>query len=61
MAEQGEHIALVLSDVVMPVMGGIALVHTLRQQGWETPVILLTGHPMGEELDEMSEKNWSPG
>ncbi len=51
--EEGERIALVVSDVVMPVMGGIALFHTLRQKGWQMPVILLTGHPMGKELDEL--------
>ena len=41
---------MVLSDVVMPVMGGIPLFHALKQKGWEIPVILLTGHPMGKEL-----------
>lgn len=51
MEEQGEQIALVLSDAVMPVMGGIALFHALRERGWRTPVILLTGHPLGEELE----------
>ena len=51
--EQREHIALVLSDVVMPVMGGVALFHTLRERGWQVPVVLLTGHPMDEELDEL--------
>jgi len=45
-------IALVLSDVVMPVMGGVALLHALRQKGHTMPVVLLTGHPMEQtELD----------
>jgi CheY-like chemotaxis protein len=38
-------------------MGGVALFHTLREQerlqNWQTPVILLTGHPMHKELDEL--------
>jgi two-component system cell cycle sensor histidine kinase/response regulator CckA len=55
MHEQGDQVALVLSDVVMPVMGGIALFHALREQGWTTPMILLTGHPMDKELDALSE------
>jgi len=53
MGERGEHVALVLSDVVMPGMGGIALFRALREKGWQMPVILLTGHPMGKELDEL--------
>ncbi len=53
MEEQGENIDLVLSDVVMPGMSGIALFHALRQKGWRTPVILLTGHPMDRELEKL--------
>ena len=53
MEKHGEQVALVLSDVVMPVMGGIALLHALRQKGWEMPVLLLTGHSMGRELKEL--------
>ncbi len=45
MKEQGKQVALVLTDVVMPVMGGVELLRALRQEGWETPIILLTGHP----------------
>jgi PAS domain S-box-containing protein len=53
MKTQGEEVALVLSDVVMPGMGGIALLHALRKQGWQTPVILLTDHAMDGELDKL--------
>ena len=45
--------ALVLSDVVMPGMGGIALFHALRERSWQMPVILLTGHPMDKEFEEL--------
>ena len=48
MAERGREIGVVLSDVVMPTMGGMALLHALRERGWATPLILLTGHPLGE-------------
>jgi len=51
--ERGDEVALVLSDVVMPVMGGIALLHALRQQGRDTPMILLTGHPIETELEAL--------
>jgi PAS domain S-box-containing protein len=42
-------IDLILSDVVMPRLGGIGLAKALRLRGLHTPVILMTGHPMGEE------------
>jgi signal transduction histidine kinase/ActR/RegA family two-component response regulator len=57
--QQGSHVALVLSDVVMPVMGGIALLHALRKQGWTVPVILLTGHPMEKDLEVLQTQGLS--
>ncbi len=51
--EHGDEIALVLSDVVMPVMGGMALLHAARERGWTRPMILLTGHPMDKMMDEL--------
>ncbi len=54
LADKHDQIDLIVSDVVMPTMGGISLLRTLRQRGIETPkIILLTGRPMGEELEEM--------
>lgn len=46
-----EQIALVLTDVVMPVMGGIGLLKQMRQRGLNTPVIIVTGHPLRDELE----------
>jgi signal transduction histidine kinase/ActR/RegA family two-component response regulator len=48
-----EEIALILSDVVMPGMGGIAMLHALRERGSTVKVMLLTGHPMQKELEEL--------
>lgn len=48
-AHPGE-IALILSDVVMPEMGGIALLHEVRARGLTIPLILITGHPMREQF-----------
>lgn len=56
MEESGAEIALILSDVVMPGMSGIALFHALRERGWSTPVILLTGHPLDKELDTLRDQ-----
>jgi CheY-like chemotaxis protein len=46
-------IALVLSDVVMPQMGGVALLHTMRQQKLGLPIVLLTGHPLTQEMENL--------
>ncbi|HHE73009.1 MAG TPA: PAS domain-containing sensor histidine kinase, partial [Chloroflexi bacterium] len=59
MQERGEQVALVLSDVVMPGIGGIRLLHALREQGWQTPVILLTGHAMRENLENLQAQGLS--
>ncbi len=44
---------LIISDVVMPEMSGIALFKALRQRHATVPLILLTGHPMSDELDSL--------
>jgi two-component system cell cycle sensor histidine kinase/response regulator CckA len=36
---------LVITDVVMPRMGGAELVRRLRDEGWDAPVLLITGYP----------------
>ncbi|MBN1875014.1 MAG: PAS domain S-box protein [Anaerolineae bacterium] len=48
-AHAGE-IAVVLSDMVMPEMGGQALFHAMRQQGLSIPVVILSGHPVEDDL-----------
>jgi CheY-like chemotaxis protein len=45
----------------MPVMGGIPLFHALREKGWQTPMILLTGHPMSKDLEELRAQGLSAG
>ncbi len=48
-----DEVKLILSDVVMPGLSGITLLQTLRERGIETGVVLLTGHPMEEELEAL--------
>lgn len=48
-AGSGQGIALVLSDRVMPEMGGAALLRALRNKGWMGRVILMTGHLVDEK------------
>jgi CheY-like chemotaxis protein len=54
-----DQVALVLSDVVMPEMGGLALFQTLKERGLRMKVILLTGHPMGKELESLEAQGLS--
>lgn len=49
-ATPGQDIALVLSDLVMPEMGGKALFQALQQRSLTVPVMILSGHPMEAEL-----------
>jgi two-component system cell cycle sensor histidine kinase/response regulator CckA len=56
-------IALVLSDVVMPGMGGIALLHALRERRLGVPVVMLTGHAIQREMEELRAQgmiDWLP-
>ena len=39
---------LVITDLVMPRMGGAALVQALRQQQIASTILVMTGHPLGE-------------
>ncbi len=53
LAQHEQEIALILSDVVMPEAGGLALLNTLREQKRLKPFLLLTGHPLKTELDTL--------
>ncbi|MFO7682824.1 MAG: ATP-binding protein [Chloroflexota bacterium] len=49
----GQDIALVLSDLVMPNMGGKALLQAMRQRGLTTPFLIMSGHPMEAERQSL--------
>ena len=58
LAEKGQEVALVISDVVMPKMGGLALLHAARRQGFEHSFLFMTGHapePTLEQLPQASQ------
>lgn len=44
---------LIFTDVVMPEVGGVALLHTLRDMGSEIKTIAVTGHMLAEDLQEL--------
>ena len=50
---EADEVDLVLSDTVMPEMGGIALYHAIREQKLNIPVVLLTGHPLSKEMESL--------
>ena len=49
-------IDLIISDVVMPHMGGVGLFHALQRQGVRVPMLLLSGHPLGDELESLRQR-----
>jgi signal transduction histidine kinase len=46
---QPNDIAVVLSDMIMPEMGGVALLEALKQHQITTPLVFLSGHPMDHD------------
>jgi two-component system cell cycle sensor histidine kinase/response regulator CckA len=50
-AQHRADIALVLTDLVMPVMGGKALAQMLYQQAPDLGIIVMSGHPLDPETD----------
>jgi CheY-like chemotaxis protein len=48
-----DEIALVVTDMTMPEMSGLALIQTLHQRNPAIKVVILTGYPLGEETAEL--------
>jgi CheY-like chemotaxis protein len=46
-------VSLVLSDLVMPEMGGGALFRAMQERGMTLPMMMLSGHPLENELDNL--------
>jgi CheY-like chemotaxis protein len=58
-----DEIALVLSDVVMPEMGGLELLRALRLRGRDIPVIMITGHLLDKDIELLRRegmRDWLP-
>ena len=52
-----EQIKLVVTDVTMPVMGGVRAVQKMRQMRPDIRVIFVTGYDAGDTLDELPQMN----
>ena len=50
---RGQGVELVLSDLVMPEMGGEALLHALRERDPAVKLVVLTGHLMPHEMQRL--------
>ncbi len=53
--ERVGQVDLILSDVVMPRLGGSGLVRALRTRGLQIPAILMSGHALGEDREMLAE------
>lgn len=53
LATHSDQVALILSDLVMPVMGGARLFQILQQQGSTIPIVILSGHPMDQARENL--------
>jgi CheY-like chemotaxis protein len=47
-----DRVRLVISDRVMPIMGGLELVHELSQRQFQVRVLMMTGYRLGELTSE---------
>jgi len=53
LTRQTKTINLVISDVIMPEMSGLALVREMVDNRIDVPVVLLTGHTLGKDLENL--------
>jgi two-component system, cell cycle sensor histidine kinase and response regulator CckA len=53
-----EKIDLIISDVVMPKMGGVVFYQHIKQKYPTLPLIMMTGYPLGEQTPELADLPW---
>jgi PAS domain S-box-containing protein len=51
LTENKADVDLIISDLVMPEMGGVAFIRALRQRNWQVPVLIMSGHPLEQDMD----------
>jgi PAS domain S-box-containing protein len=51
--EKEKKIDLILTDLVMPRMGGQMMVKAIKKAGYSPKVVIMTGHPMDEEKEAL--------
>lgn len=55
--KQGDRVDLVISDMVMPEMGGVALYRALQERWPRVKILFITGHPLLGEDQSLLERN----
>ncbi len=55
--EKGSEISWVISDMVMPEMGGVELYKAIEQKWPEIKFMFITGHPMGENTQILLDRS----
>lgn len=50
---ESERVKMILSDLVMPEMGGYALTRALEARKISIPLVILTGHPLDDRIREL--------
>jgi signal transduction histidine kinase/CheY-like chemotaxis protein len=50
----GDGVSLVVTDVVMPEMGGRQMWERITEQGYDVPVIVMSGYPNGKDATELT-------
>jgi PAS domain S-box-containing protein len=61
MDREGERVVLVISDIVMPEMGGMELYDMIQSRWPQSQMLFITGHPMDQinkEMLETGELHW---
>lgn len=54
-----EKVDLILMDIQMPIMGGVAAMQVLREKGLTTPIIAMTGHSLIDLNSELHPAGFS--
>jgi len=57
--QREKEIALIVTDLVMPIMGGLALLRALRQRQSAIQIVVMTGHPMESYIKEIERDNFA--
>ena len=50
-----EKVDLIFTDVVMPEIGGAAMLHEIRNMNSDVKAVAVTGHILAEDLDQLRE------
>lgn len=53
LAHSSEHVSLVMTDIVMPELGGRDVWREIQARGLSIPIIVMSGYPQGKDMDDL--------